>query len=178
MPTCSQAKIITNLEGSDLNRGFFRLVGEDVTTTAAVASRGTLASNGDDETSQSSHSSQQPQQLQQRKQQPQIKLQPFQKRVTKKHDCVGRNRVAGQQPQQPPQQPLTQSQTHVVRFATSNRRLSIDDLPQQSQPNPRETNFQLLRLHKVPIVFGEVIMIISRLAKNTLIISYKSMNLK
>lgn len=146
MPTCSQAKIITNLESSDLNRGLFRLVGEDAAVAATTLSRGLLAANVDDESSQSS--SQSSQQAQQQKK-TQIKSQPFQKRVTKKHDCVGRNRATDQQQSD-------QSNTHVVRFATTNRRISIDDLPQQTQQNPRVANFQLLRLHKVPIVFGEV----------------------
>lgn len=192
MPTCSQAKIITNLESSDLNRRLFSLViDEDSTTTN---------SNGNNNVANNNKKTQlrQPQQNQQlitksesnhdiaataHRHQPESTLSAFDlvgvvddtsskplksqlKKLNqnvvfaKRNDYVGhKNRLAvvrtavegggGSQQQQVAVAPRMQ------------RRITINELPHNSHhvqlaTSTRESNFQLLRLHKVPIVFGEV----------------------
>ena len=138
MPTCSQAKIITNLESSDLNKRLFRLVGDEIAAAAAAEENGSEEATTTT-TKIGESKSAQPKLAQQR-------------RVAKKHDCVGRQRAVMMRMNQQQNQQQPQPQPRI------NRKISIDDLPSlTNNNNHREaTNYQLLRLHKVPIVFGEV----------------------
>lgn len=152
MPTCSQAKIITNLE-SDINKRFFRLVSE-------------LPGGNIVDISPTSESNQQ--------QQPRAsydtnvetieltKIDLNRRRISK-HDCIGNKPpqptiIAAKQQQQQPIVVYTSSSTKA------SRRISIDEIipPAQLQQSSNHrgsdvvaNNFQLLRLHKVPIVFGD-----------------------
>ena len=83
MPTCSQAKIITNLESSDLNKRLFRLVGDEIAAAAAAEENGSEEATTTTTTTTTKigeSKSAQPKLAQQR-------------RVAKKHDCVGRQRA-------------------------------------------------------------------------------------
>ena len=89
--------------------------------------------------------------------------------MAKKHDCVNKNRssllnraIEISSLQHPQQQP----QSHQSSTIRLQKKITIDELPQHHSSNQRdpqlamstrESNFQLLRLHKVPIVFGEVV---------------------
>lgn len=170
MPTCSQAKIITNLESSELNRRLFRLVGEELNVVSSSAVR-----RREEEAAAAAAYEEDQARAVSQKSEERVEIKPSQARVhvdssaaaaaaaaqrrtTKKHDCVGRQR--GRAEQQVPA-------TTAVPAARTSRRISIDDMQQQTSRGDNG-NFQVLRLHKVPIVFGEVTMPSRRLAFNLL----------
>lgn len=183
MPTCSQAKIITNLESSDLNRRLFSLVIDEDSNTTKSRSTATVGSVGvgvvgGAETTTGVHVESsafeldlKPSHQQPVPKQPRISHHSNQaslRRMSKKHDCVNKNRssLLNRAIEISSLQHPQQSQSHQSSTIRLQRKITIDELPQHHANNQRdpqlamstrESNFQLLRLHKVPIVFGEVV---------------------